>query len=411
MIAPAGAFAVALFLFVAINAILAWTQPFAADPFAYPIRTWSWWTTDTLRHDDAPINLAVLGSSLTVTALSESDAGYLGKKLDMASYRSAKFLDAQLSSKIGGNFRSLNLSSPGQMPSDAYLTLKTALALGKRPDVIVYGLAPRDFFDGTLADATQTEAFKVLERVVDATDCAQELASSPWSRLAQAAKERLYLLRLATDLQMWAQRLGERVLLAAGLSAPQKSEFQWTWKERCKLLPFYHPMEVIPGMMLADNHATFLPHGVPPLDLASYRSRYRNPDFKIYAQQMHFVERLIALCHKENISIILVNMPIRQCNIDLLPPAMHAQYLSDLSAIAARRSVAFFNLCGSGDYKDEDYRDSVHLNATGGRKFVNQLVQMVAANDKTLAQLKLASTKLKNAAIAGLKSTTAKTGM
>lgn len=397
----AHAFAAALVLFLSINVCMAGLKPVAIDHFAYPIHTWSWWTLDSLRAKRDKTNIAVLGSSLTVSAISESDARFLGQNLDLSTYREARFLDQELTKRLGGPFRSVNLSAPGLMPSDAYLTLKAAIKLGHKPEAVIYGLAPRDFVDGTLSDATQTETFRVLERVVDSRENAVDLSGSQWTRLWHQLRSNVYLLSIAPDLQMSASTFLDTILSASGLQPPAGSASRWGWKERFFLMPTYHPMEMAPGLMFAEATPSSPPTEAP-LDLISYKARYGNPDFVAYRKQLDYLEKVVRLSKAEGIALTLLNMPIRPCNMALLKPGLYARYLKDVKRIALVNDVRFFDMCKPEEYLSSDYRDSVHLNALGGTKFVKRLVETIAGDPLTLNNLTTAALRLKNNTVAGL---------
>ncbi|MBC7999750.1 MAG: hypothetical protein IAF58_17485 [Leptolyngbya sp.] len=397
--AKAAVFASAFATFAALNGFLFWAKPFEGERFTYPYKTWTSWTVEKLRSDTERRNLAILGSSLTVTALSEADAKLAGHAIDLSDYRDAHFLDHELEKKLHAKFRSINLSSPGQMPSDAYLTLKSALALGHHPPIVVYAIAPRDFIDGTMDDPTQTEAFKILERVVDTEDAANELAPSGWSKVFQTIKQNCYLVANAIDIQMDTSQTVENLLRPIAALAPGRPN--WTWKERFSFFPNYRPMEVMPGALMAEVVSPVWPANVLPGDLSSYRARYHNYNSSAFKKQLDFLKRVSQLCREERIELVLVNMPIQECNLALLSPVARAHYLSEITLFAKQNDISFYDLCKPSEYSTNDYRDSVHLNATGGQKFVQKLVQTMTADDRTQKNLLSAGKSFRDSAVAG----------
>lgn len=397
--AKSAVFATAFASFVALNGYLFWANPVAGDPFAYPYKTWTSWTVDKLRTDTEKKNLAILGSSLTVTALSEADAKFAGHPIDLADYRDARFLDNQLTKQLNLQFRSINLSSPGQMPSDAYLTLKSALSLGHHPNLIIYALAPRDFIDGTMDDPTQTEAFKVLERVVNAQDAANKLTPTVWGKFYQALKQKCYLVANAIDIQMNASKEVQNILKPVASLAPD--QLNWGWKERFTFFPNYHPMEVLPGALMAEMDSPVWPTNVSPGDLSSYRARYQNYNAQALGKQLEFLEKVARLCKEEKIDLVLVNMPIQECNLALLTSKAKTQYLTGVSKLAQQENIPFYDLCNPKEYSREDYRDSVHLNARGGQKFVSKLVQVLNADERTQKNLLAAGKSIRGSSVAG----------
>ena len=146
-----------------------------------------------------------------VAAIAECDANYLKHSLDLATYRGASYMDTVLHDKLGGTFNTMNLSAPGQMPSDAYLTLKAALKEGMKPNVIVYGLAPRDFLDGTMQSPSDTEAFKYLRRSVDISDCGLDYFSSPFGKLEWLLQRSVNLYGISLDCRLMLEKTFQAV--------------------------------------------------------------------------------------------------------------------------------------------------------------------------------------------------------
>src|SRR5215470_9651366 len=144
-------FLLALGLFVLLNALLSFYAPIQFDAFKFPYKGWDWWTINDLRRRAEVHNVALLGSSLMVSAVAGCDANFLNKNLDLANYHKCSYLDHRLRTTFGGSFDTFNLSAPGQMPSDAYLSLRAMVNCANRPDVVIYGIAPRDLIDSTLS--------------------------------------------------------------------------------------------------------------------------------------------------------------------------------------------------------------------------------------------------------------------
>jgi hypothetical protein len=111
-----------------------------------------------------------------------------------------------------------------------------------------------------------------------------------------------------------------------------------------------------------------------------YMDRYKNPDQKLYATQFRFLERIIGKCKKENIKLILVQMPITQDNVQILKPAHYTKYKDDLARVSADNKIALLDLCKFEQYDRSDYRDTVHLNGYGGKKFVDNLVSALSSD-------------------------------
>lgn len=372
----------AVALFILVNASLGDRLAPLVNRYDYHNHTWTWWTIQHLRAHAGEYKVGVLGSSLTVAAIAECDANHLGKRLDLSAYRDASYLAHQLSAKSGQNVRAINLSAPGQMPSDAYLTLRAALNLGFKPSLLIYGLAPRDFIDGTMTDPSSTESFQYLRRLIDDKDILVNIAGRPISKFWLTLEHNVPLVRYAEDIQLALQSQVQSFFDPLITAAKKDSRLVFTWRDRFWMLPLYHPMEMHPGASYAEitDRSKLDIHYAE--NLSDYRARYRNPDEKSYQAQLHYLQKIVDLCHDEKIELALMNMPIRQCNVQLLKQGLHARYLSDIALLAAENGVAYYDLCQFDRYAKTDYRDSVHLNGLGGKKFLSDLLTRMNEDER-----------------------------
>ncbi len=370
------AFTLSLLAFAAINAGLAYTPYSQVNPELSSYRGWSWWTVNDIRQSAKSANVALLGSSLMVAAIAECDANYLKHSLDLATYRGASYLDQRLHDKVGGSFNTMNLSAPGQMPSDAYLTLKAALKEGIKPEVIVYGVAPRDFIDGTMQSPSDTEAFKFLQRSIDISDCGFDYYASPFGKFDWFLQRTINLYRISTDCRLTLERFSRQYLSHNGIfDLPEKEGAAGPFATRLRAL--MRPFNIEPGTFLALQTVNDKSSRID--NRRDYMDRYRNPDKRLYETQFRFLNRIFDVCKREKIKLILVQMPITQDNVQILKPSDYEKYRSDLAKITADNEISLLDLCKFEQYEKSDYRDTVHLNGYGGKKFVDNLVAAISS--------------------------------
>ncbi len=383
------AFTLALVAFAAINAGIAHSPYSHANPEMTSYHSWTWWTVDDIRHATKPSNVVLLGSSLMVAAIAECDANYLKHSLDLATYRGAAYMDTVLHDKLGGTFNTMNLSAPGQMPSDAYLTLKAALKEGMKPNVIVYGLAPRDFLDGTMQSPSDTEAFKYLRRSVDIRDCGLDYYSSPFGKLDWLLQRSVNLYGISLDCRLTLERLSRQYLSHNGLiDLPEQEGAAGPFATRLRAL--LRPFNIEPGTFLALQTVNDKSSMID--NRRDYMDRYRNPDQRLYETQFRFLDRIVNTCQKENVKLVLVQMPITQENVQILKPAVYSKYKADLAKVCVDKKISLLDLCKFEQYNKNDYRDTVHLNGFGGKKFVDNLVAAIST-DSNLKRLVSAAGK------------------
>jgi hypothetical protein len=387
-------FLMALALFVAANAFLSFQTPFDFDPYKFVYRGWAWWTMEDVRRDTQQHNIALLGSSLMVSSINGADAVHTMTSVDLTKYHKATYLDYLLKLKLKGDFNTFNLAAPGQMPSDAYLTLKSMINVSQRPEVVVYGIAPRDFIDSTLSSPVDTEPFRYLRRIVNVDDVASGLYHAPFLRLDWCLQHSVYLYANSLDIQM-ATKEWLTDAMAYAVPQPPKTDRPFSWWDRTHLLPDYLKGEIIPNSMLAVPITPQEAVAQYTDNTKEYRERYKHPEPSIYQLQFYFLRRLAYYCHKEKIELILVNMPISRENVSLLNPTVYLQYLQAIKDFGFSYNIPVMDACDFDKYKKDDFHDTVHLNAYGGKKFIWNLVDALAANPRTRRALKLAGEELK----------------
>ncbi|HEY9676697.1 MAG TPA: hypothetical protein V6C76_01750 [Drouetiella sp.] len=375
------AFVISLLAFGAINTITAQSEYGKPNPKLTPYRGWSWWTTHDIRNSTAPSNVVLLGSSLMVAAIAECDANYVQHSLDLSTYRGATYLDSVLQQRFNSSFSTLNLSAPGQMPSDAYLTLKAAIDEGVKPQILIYGVAPRDFLDGTMQSPSDTEAFKYLSRSVDINNYGLDFFSTPFGKLEWLLRQNLNLYKVSIDCRIRFERFARHLFTHNGLCDLPDHEGA-AGPFAAKLRALYRPFNIEPGTFLALQTI----HDNSPLidNTRDYRDRYRNPDHGLYQTQFRFLDRIAKLCADNKIKLVVIEMPITKRNVEILKPHVYQQYKTDLAASCRDNGVPLLNLCQFDKYSPVDYRDTVHLNGFGGKKFVDNLVPALATVDSDL---------------------------
>ena len=386
-------FLLAMAIFVAFNATLTFLTPFPFDPYKFNYKGWAWWTFNELRHTKRISNVALLGSSTMVSAVAGCDANHLNKGLDLTAHHQSCYLQEQLQKKLKGDFETFSLAAPGQMPSDAYITLKGMVASATRPDVVIYGVAPRDFIDSTLSAPGDTDAFKYVTRIVNIDDVAQRVWRNPFNKLEWLLQRCVYFYGYALDVRLFLDEIWtvvfDRVLPRPWTKTP------FTWWDRQRLLPGYLPAEIHPEAVMAG-----------PIDRATatskfkdntleYLHRYNNPDIHTYKTQMFFLTKIAEFCRKERMELIIVNMPILLDNIRLLKPGGYIGYLQKLREFGFNHSVAVYDLNDFGRYGRDDFHDSVHLNAFGGQKFLDDVAGAIIKDPKVKEVVTMSGENLK----------------
>ncbi|MBX3075472.1 hypothetical protein KF913_16190 [Candidatus Obscuribacterales bacterium] len=379
-------FFVSLFIFLLIALWFGQFASFVQNRYEYPLHSWSWWTVKELRsiagisrsksnvREPSP-NTVLLGSSLMVVANAECDATWSNERLDLTTYRKARYFDEVMASADELNeCCSINLSAPGQIPSDAFLTLQEAVNEGLHPSLVIYGIAPRDFIDSTMSSPFETEGYKYLSRLVSTERIDSKLRDGVVQNLNRQLLTSIPLLRYAVDLQMACSKSTLELrdsLLRRGFET-------MSLEKRMALISTYKPLDMVPGFIHAEIANEAEVEKLYADNLSDYKARYARPKAEFYDGQLSCLEELARFCMDNQIGLVVVNMPIRKCNLDLLSPGIRSKYLADVSHISTEYGAEFVDLCEVDNYSKGDYRDSVHLNGFGGRKFLDRLVAAIA---------------------------------
>lgn len=379
---------IALILFGMANAYLSVSSAVTFDRYKFAFRGWTWWILNDLRTHEDEYNVAMLGSSLMVDAVSGCDANYLNKNLEQTSYHQAEYVNQVLGTTFGGNYKAFNLSLPGLMPSDAYMIVNSMFNLGHKPKVILYGIAPRDFIDSTLQSPLDTETYNYLGRLVDLQAIAPELYKDPQTRFNHWLQRNVFLYGHSLDAQLEATEATQRFVDKV---VPQPyTEKPFTYWDRVKLIPSYKKGELYPTAMVTSPIDQKFKLQQFKDNTKDYADRYRKPREEVFALQELFLGRLAALCHDNDVQLVLLNMPLTKKNVELLGDARYAQYLARVGAFARQHDMPFLDLNDLDRYSIEDFHDLVHLNGYGARKFFDQMAIELAKNEKTSKRLKAA---------------------
>ncbi|MDX2106149.1 MAG: DUF1574 family protein [Candidatus Melainabacteria bacterium] len=97
----------------------------------------------------------------------------------------------------------------------------------------------------------------------------------------------------------------------------------------------------------------------------------KNDSLKI---QTAFLERLVSFCKKQNVEIILVNLPLTAENRALMKPGFYDKFSDTLKKIALENSTTYIDFSSDPKFAGHDvFHDSAHLNKLGGKRLIESL--------------------------------------
>lgn len=351
---------------------LRFSQPlqYVADPRFRPVR-YDPWVAKFPRFFDSNVNpsVALIGSSLPMAAFGKYDrlSGKAGLKSDsdveLRTYLESTYFASLLNSHYGRHDQVSNLTCAGCMASDAYVISQALLDKKKTPEIIIYGIAPRDFQDNCMPKIGQSPIFEVIPGWVTWGDLFQFRGSPAeglqrfFSCLSDFYRSRRKYRDVSVGLfSEWINH-PQTLFACASLRAEPKAE-----ASVCN----------VPAVARASGNESDKPVSKDE-DLKMYERRYQPFNGERFGQEREYFERLLKACATRYVRLILVRMPLTAENAALIPAELSRRFDETLAEAvkSGRASVIDMN---SGIFVPADFVDSAHLNEIGSKKFQDNLV-------------------------------------
>lgn len=365
-------------------------------PTDFPIKTWTGWAVeDFLSDKQGRPQFVFMGSSLVLVPVAGVDADYLKHPIDGSHHHNSQYFEDQFKRHTGMKVKTFNFGLPGEMPSDAFLITKFLLKGEKRPDVIVYGVGPRDFMDSLLPSPAATDPYQYLSRFGDVTSHRHLIAPEWDQRLNFELAQLVYPYGHKYDMSVSTERAISEAI-NEWLPKP-KTDKPFTIQDRRTLFPYYKQMEI------TSNEAFFRPttpetRTFDNANLNEYKKRYARLNWRTYCHQMKFLADLMNSARERGTQVILISMPITDINRDLLEKGTWDSYKKSLKVLAQSKDATFIDLGDSKQFATSDFMDTVHLHSGGGMKLLDIVAERAAKDRKVMSALDPT-----NSHIAGLK--------
>ncbi|CAN5515317.1 hypothetical protein BH10CYA1_BH10CYA1_54090 [soil metagenome] len=304
--------------------------------------------------------ILLMGSSLV---LSPAHMIELSQHPD-AGYACTYFEDG-LKERTGKDIKVTNVGVMAGMTCDQYSILKASLAAGKKPDYIIFGMAPRDF-----------------------TDNMTSIENSPTQQMLAycRSQEKFFPESLkSNDLELCLN--AHKVTYQRILKQLRNSGLQMA----CRVSG--HPASLA-DLTVAKNPAPlFRTHKlVLKEDIEKFRRLYNPPNFSRLKAQMAYLNDMMELCQQEKIPVLLVNMPITDDVGKLIDPALLQSFRQNVNEVAVRYHCTFLDLDNkdltaadahlSNCFDDDrDFNDGVHLSLAGGKRFFDVLADHLTCDN------------------------------
>jgi RNase H-fold protein (predicted Holliday junction resolvase) len=373
-----------LIILLLANYVLLQIKPLAkVDPESLPAaHTWVWWATKEYLATYPKPQIVLLGSSLVMHPVSRLDANFLNKNLDYVYHHRSDYMKQALEEKLHmSGLNCFNFALPGGMVSDDYIVARALFVNDHKPQVIVIGLSLRDFIDNGVHCAGATPAFRYLKRYIDMGDVIDLAMPQFFQRFDYLIGNGIYL---------WGKKLDLQVVLAQTVKEKVSPLFE-------QIFPISKLNEVDPGRNLPSNlraeveENMFIVQANQPYSYEDnskeYKKRYRSPNEKMFVTQKQFFDKLLQLADERQIKVIIVNMPLTPENHKLMPVGSYDKYIQYLSDISSQKQIPFIDLDASGKFSQQNYYDTSHMNASGGKKLVDTIVENMTKNQNIAQSL------------------------
>ncbi|HEY9756137.1 MAG TPA: D-alanyl-lipoteichoic acid biosynthesis protein DltD [Oculatellaceae cyanobacterium] len=300
-------------------------------------------------------DVVLLGSSLIMSPVWTADYKKFVNVNDFYRHHRSYLLEKKLSAETNEELKVFSFAVPGAMVSDMDLIVDKMLTGTKKPQLVVYGVAPRDFMDDLAGGETKTATF---QRLGDVSDLSKNnfAASTVDEKLELVFNRAVYLFGKRTRYQSKTDAFVRKVAHQA-IAAPQ-DQFAVA-ANNLNVCPLLQDKKILWQKSLDEYHMRY--------------QRFNQIQFK---KQEQFLQDMLTSCKKNNIEVLLVNMPLTQTNLGLMPEGLYQKYLGMLKETASKNNVAILDL-GEMKYGDECFYDTVHLNEIGAEPFLSSVSQSI----------------------------------
>ncbi len=296
--------------------------------------------------------VVLLGSSLIMHPFWSMDAESNKHIDDIFHHHRSITLEKELASLGCPSERTYSFAVFGEMASDAYIYVEEYLKGAKKPDVLVFGVAPRDFGDSFLTAPMATFTFKKVVGLNNFGRYSNTFLPGWQDKADFVAAHVCYFYGKRWRLQHEI----EKGLAKIGGVLGQTS---------------FQPVSALSAGGQAGWMMTGLTKERWEASEKEYRQRYRGIGDKDLSLQFTFLEKLLAVCRERGIKVILINMPLTEINRALLPNDFYSGFRKHLANVANQfPNTQLIDLGESKAFIHEDYWDTAHLGNLGGHKLL-----------------------------------------
>lgn len=326
--------------------------------------------------------ILVIGSSLPMMAIANTDKEQYNaiesnevEAKEIAAirvYTQARYLQKKLEEAAKRSISLSNQTCIACMATDANVFLERVFETGKKPKLIIYGIGPRSFADNVVEKTGKTAMERVIskhrslhdiyKKTLNLEEIRDTVLSNIWIFYGEKSGYREFLVSLACDKFDKSPTIFAAQQRAAAEKAKQSLATSSPPKEEVKSMA-----ESISNSLTREEKLK--------ADLAVYDIRYNPPNFRQFEVQKKAFGKILDSCKARNVKIVVIAMPITKENKALINPDLLARYESELPSLVRKSGALMLRLDRDASFTATDFYDSVHTNASGGKKIQDKLVE------------------------------------
>ena len=297
-------------------------------------------------------------------------------------YNKSVYFAHLLSQQTHQNLQLINLGVVASMMSDQYFILRKLVEQGKRPRLVICGIAPRDFLDNYRAKVEKTPVAQVLSNFRSLAYFTQH--KIPFAERCDFALSMLwYFYKVRADYRTFLSSTvalfsGHPVNLAAASTVNQV-------QHRDQALQRFQGLQT--RAFCTGVKPDYVPKPNKLVDLDMYKHVYYPLNTKLFEEQTGYLEKFLKLAHESNTPVVLVSMPLTQENLSLLPATMIKRYRNSITDLANKYEVPIYFPADTVAFHLNDFEDSVHLNGSGGHKMFRAITEFVGKQPELVSRL------------------------
>lgn len=398
-------FVAALILFVFLNIGLALSVPIEKLPAASLPEKNTWECHRALRFIDdskkegAP-DIVLFGSSLMMIPSTCAEADYQKRVIDVVTDPYCTLLDHLIKicnpQAISNSYKCYNFALPGAMISDHYMVSRALFNSQRKVKLAILGISLRDFIDNSVDCAAATPAYNYFQRYLPEQEVDDMVPISMPSftqrgeflanKIFYLFGKRLELMNLLNnETSILVQNSLDKVFPDLNNGTDKGTTLSANADKLTNVDDILSAQEVKAGSYLIPPNMQ-LPWND---NTKEYKRRFKTANQTSFKVQSTYLDKLIAHHNKLGTVTLLVDMPLTDANMRLMPEGSYTKYKAMLRKAAKKKNVILLELNDHTKFDLKCFRDTVHMNGLGGQRLMTYIAQCIATtrvNDDTIKE-------------------------